>query len=40
VVGALNAESLSSSRKLTVATARAVLGAAGLLADDAPAEDG
>jgi len=39
VVSALNAESLSSARKLTVATARAVLGAAGLLADDGPAED-
>jgi len=39
VVSALNAESLSSARKLTVATARAALGAAGLLADDRPAED-
>lgn len=39
VVSALNAESLSSARKLTVAMARAALGAAGLLADDRPAED-
>ncbi|HZV56086.1 MAG TPA: chromosomal replication initiator DnaA [Sphingobium sp.] len=39
VVSALNAESLSSTRKLTVAMARAALGAAGLLADDGPAED-
>ena len=36
VVDALNAESLGSARKLTIATARSVLGAAGLLAPDAP----
>ena len=38
VVDALNAESLGSARKLTIATARSVLGTAGLLALDIPAE--
>jgi len=38
VIEALNAESLASGRKLTVASARAVLGTAGLLADEETTE--
>jgi hypothetical protein len=39
VVAALNAESLSSGRKLTIATARNVLDASGLLVQDASASE-
>lgn len=38
-VGALNAESLASGRKLTIAAARSVLGSAGLMRPDMAAED-
>jgi chromosomal replication initiation ATPase DnaA len=38
VVAALNAESLASGRKLTVASARSVLGSSGLLSSDLAAD--
>ena len=38
-VGALNAESLASGRKLTIAAARSVLGSVGLMRPDMAAED-
>ncbi len=39
VVAALNAESLASARKLTIASARGVLGQSGLLSSDPAVED-